>query len=130
MRFWCLQSDFIWRQKPFHTVLDYRVCTCVCVRVCCVTSGTHSAEKNPQKNALGFPSHELADHCKCIMPASKGHTKVTDRAGPAGPEPDQLYIIPVCTSKPDEMQADGRRCEKRQPETSWSVSVILWTVLS
>lgn len=27
------------------------------------------------------------------MPVSEGHAKVTDRTGPAGPEPDQLNIF-------------------------------------
>lgn len=54
-----------------------------------------------------------------IMPVSEGHTEVTDRAGPAGSEPEQLHIIAVrlsvgpCRPPVDETQTDGgeSRCE-------------------
>lgn len=75
--------------------------------------GKHCEKKKKSKNVPGFPSHELADDCECIMPVSEGQAKVTDRARPAGPKPDQLYIVSICVSvrprRPplDEMQADG-----------------------
>lgn len=57
------------------------------------------------------------------MPVSEGHAEVTDRAGPAGPEPGQLYIVSICLSvracrpRLDEMQAGGR-CELQLTEKS------------
>lgn len=48
------------------------------------------------------------------MPVLEVHAEVTDKAGPAGPEPDQLcFIVSIwlsdrpCRPPLDEMQAEG-----------------------
>lgn len=48
------------------------------------------------------------------MPVSEVHAEVTDKAGPAGPEPDRLgFIVSIwlsvrpCRPPLDEMQAEG-----------------------
>lgn len=57
--------------------------------------------KGKSRNAWGFPGQESANHCKYMMPVSQGHAEVTDKAGPAGSEPDQLsFIISICLSDP------------------------------
>lgn len=67
-----------------------------------------------KKNAESSPGQELANRCEYTLPVSEVHAEVTDKAGPAGPEPDQLgFIVSIwlsvrpCRPPLDEMQAEG-----------------------
>lgn len=71
-------------------------------------------KKKIPKNAQSSPGQKLANRCEYIMPVSEVHAEVTDKAGPAGPQPDQLgFIVSIwlsvrpCRPPLDEMQADG-----------------------
>lgn len=75
------------------------------------------------------------------MPILEGRAKVTDRAGPAGPEPDQLYIVSilsvslsfflsVCLSEPAGLGLMkcrlmvGRGCELRNRDSVHTTSFL------
>lgn len=60
------------------------------------------------------------------MPVSEVHAEVTDKAGPAGPEPDQLgFIVSIwlsvrpCRPPLDEMQAEGINVLQLTEEPGW-----------
>lgn len=88
-------------------------------RLCCITFWRRCDLKKKNKKikkkiAQSSPGQELANRCEYIMPVSEVHAEVTDKAGPAGPEPDQLgFIVSIwlsvrpCRPPLDEMQAEG-----------------------
>lgn len=115
--------------------------------MCCITfwQALWFKKKKNSKYAPGVPGHELDDHWEGIMPIPEGHAKVTDWAGPAGPEPDHLYIVSitsfslfvclvVCLSEPADLGLTGcrlmvgRRCELRKRETVFTQQVFCHAV--
>lgn len=112
-------TSFLCKSRLSNSILYWitaeRLC-CITFRRRCDLKKKKKKKKKEKKKIrkMHCPGQDLANRCEYIMPVSEVHPEVTDKAGPAGPEPDQLGFIvsiwlsvPACGPPLDEMQAEG-----------------------